>query len=157
MDAALAQEISAILLEGKDLTLATLREDGAPQATTVSYASDGARIYFGCSPQSQKAANLTRDPRVSVTVDLPYLDWNQIRGLSLGGRARRLVDPDEIGRAGALFQQKFAAEMAQFMTPDPPEMALFEIVPQVISVLDYRKGFGHTDLVEVAGAPPTTA
>jgi hypothetical protein len=25
-----------------------------------------------------------------------------------------------------------------------------KIVPKVISVLDYRKGFGHTELVEVA-------
>jgi hypothetical protein len=26
---------------------------------------------------------------------------------------------------------------------------LFRITPEIISVLDYRKGFGHTDLVRV--------
>ncbi len=31
-------------------------------------------------------------------------------------------------------------------------MALFRIEPSVISLLDYRKGFGHTDLVEAPGA-----
>ena len=30
------------------------------------------------------------------------------------------------------------------------DMACFRVEPQVISVLDYRKGFGHTDLVTVA-------
>lgn len=26
---------------------------------------------------------------------------------------------------------------------------LFRVTPRVISVLDYRKGFGHTDLIKV--------
>jgi hypothetical protein len=31
--------------------------------------------------------------------------------------------------------------------PTPEEVALFRIVPEVISVLDHTKGFGYTDLV----------
>jgi hypothetical protein len=31
--------------------------------------------------------------------------------------------------------------------PTPEQVALFRIVPEVVSVLDYTKGFGHTDLV----------
>lgn len=147
MDAALKQEILAIIQEGKDLTLATLREDGWPQATTVSYASDGMAIYFGCSPESQKARNLARDQRVSLTIDLPHARWSEIRGLSIGGRAQRITDPAEMGRIGALFLKKFSPEIEQYLSADAGDMALFQIVPGVVSVLDYRKGFGHTDLV----------
>lgn len=56
---------------GKDLSLATLRADGTPKATVVSYVSDGLSIYIGCAADSQKAANLARDPRVSLTITLP--------------------------------------------------------------------------------------
>jgi hypothetical protein len=31
-------------------------------------------------------------------------------------------------------------------------MRLFLVVPEVISILDYRKGFGHSDLVTVSDA-----
>jgi hypothetical protein len=31
--------------------------------------------------------------------------------------------------------------------PTPDGVALFRLTPNVISVLDYSKGFGHTDLV----------
>jgi hypothetical protein len=31
--------------------------------------------------------------------------------------------------------------------PGPDEVRIFRVTPEVISVLDYSKGFGHTDLV----------
>lgn len=37
--------------------------------------------------------------------------------------------------------------------PTPEEVALFRVVPEVVSVLDYAKGFGHSDIVE---CKPTT-
>jgi hypothetical protein len=33
--------------------------------------------------------------------------------------------------------------------PDANAIVFVKIVPKVISVLDYRKSFGHTELVEV--------
>lgn len=149
MDKKLKAEILAVLAEGKDLTVATLRPDGWPQATTVRYASDGLDIYFGCGASSQKAANLARDDRLSATINLPYRDWSEIRGLSLAGRARRLSDPDAVGRAGLLFLAKFP-EVAQYVTTPPDEMIMFRIEPVTFSVLNYSKGFGHTDLVKPA-------
>jgi nitroimidazol reductase NimA-like FMN-containing flavoprotein (pyridoxamine 5'-phosphate oxidase superfamily) len=154
MDHALRREIIDILEQGRDLTLATVREDGAPQATTVSYASDGLSIYFGCGVGSQKARNLARDDRVSLAVDLPYADWNEIRGLSLFGRARPLTAPAELESVGRLFRARFPQMDAYAEAPF--EMTLFCITPQIVSVLDYRKGFGHTDLV-TAGELETTA
>jgi len=31
--------------------------------------------------------------------------------------------------------------------PAPEDVAFFRVVPEVFSVLDYTKGFAHTDLV----------
>lgn len=151
MSEALRGEILAILQEGRDLTLATLRPDGAPQATTVSYASQGLTIFFGCSSNSQKAHNLARDDRVSLTIDLPYADWTQIRGLSLSGRARPVKDAQALDQVGQRFLAKFP-EAAQYVAGNEALIALYQITPELISVLDYRKGFGHTELVRVAGA-----
>lgn len=154
MDTALRKEILAILAEGRDLTLATVRPDGAPQATTVSYAADGLAIYFGCGVESQKARNLALDDRVSLTVDLPYSDWNGIRGLSLYGRAEP-VPSDARPEIGRLFAGKFP-EMAHHQG-DVGQMALFRITPLAVSVLDYRKGFGHVDLVTLDPASRSDA
>jgi hypothetical protein len=149
MDSALRTEIEAILTDASDLTIATLRADGYPQATTVSYASDGLRILFGTAADSQKAQNIARDARVSLTVNLPYSRWSEIRGLSLGGRATRVAAGSAaFERAGALLLRKFP-EIAQYVSGPVTDVALFEVVPEIVSILDYRKGFGHTELVRV--------
>jgi nitroimidazol reductase NimA-like FMN-containing flavoprotein (pyridoxamine 5'-phosphate oxidase superfamily) len=146
----LEHDIRAVIYEGQDLTLATLRPDGWPQATTVSYASDGLAIYFGCSDRSQKAQNLARDDRISAVIDLPYRHWNEIRGLSVGGRAVRVTDPAEQARAGALFLKKFAGEIEQYVQGDGAGLAMFRIAPVVFALLDYRQGFGHHEVVAAA-------
>ena len=51
---ALREQIISIIDDAQDMTIATVREDGYPQATTVSYAKDGLIIYFGASADSQK-------------------------------------------------------------------------------------------------------
>jgi hypothetical protein len=147
MDHALRENILSILSGANDLTIATVREDGYPQATTVSYAHEDLHIYFGCSDASQKARNIARDDRISLTINLPYDDWSEIRGLSLGGRAERITRQDECERAGRLLLQKFPTAIAEYAPTGLEGIALFRITPEIISVLDYRKGFGHTDLV----------
>jgi nitroimidazol reductase NimA-like FMN-containing flavoprotein (pyridoxamine 5'-phosphate oxidase superfamily) len=67
MGPALTREIIAILSLANDLTIATVREDGYPQATTVSYVNDGLTIYFGCAAQSQKAKNIGQSAKISIT------------------------------------------------------------------------------------------
>jgi general stress protein 26 len=153
MDARLREEILSILDRANDMTIATIRQDGYPQATTVSFANDGLDIYFGCSEDSQKFRNISRNGKVSLTVNLPYTNWGEIRGLSAGGHANRLTDPREIERAGRLLLQKFPQGIAEYASGALVGVAFFKIVPKVISVLDYRKGFGHTDLVNNEPAP----
>ena len=150
MDPALEREIVSILNEANDLTIANVREDGYPQATTVSYVNAGLTIYFGCAAQSQKAKNIGHNAKVSLTVNLPYASWDQIRGLSVGGKAAAVTDPKEMERAGQMMLGKFP-QIARYAPTDMEQLVVFRITPEIISVLDYRKGFGHTDLVKVVG------
>src|SRR5580765_7923181 len=94
MDEALKRKAVAILDRLRTMTIATNRPDGWPQATAVGYANEGLTLYFLCGATSQKAANLARDNRVSVTVgeDAPVM---QITGLSMAAHAERIVDPRE--------------------------------------------------------------
>jgi nitroimidazol reductase NimA-like FMN-containing flavoprotein (pyridoxamine 5'-phosphate oxidase superfamily) len=149
MDAAQRQRIVSILDAGLDLTVATNREDGYPQATTVSYVSDGMTIYFGTGAAAQKARNIARDGRVSLTVNLPYANWDEIKGVSIGGRAARVTDPDEAGKAGALMLKKFPQIANYQVFGAAMDLAMFRVSPEVISILDYSRGFGHTELVRL--------
>ncbi len=141
------------LMAGHDvMTLATVRPDGWPQATTVAYANDGLVLYFACDPDGQKVANIRLNDKVSATIDRDYPDWNQIRGLSLGGTARVVTDPDERRHAQDLLRRKFP-QWAEMPEPEDPALIAFvKVVPTVISLLDYTRGYGHTRLVRVEAA-----
>ncbi len=158
MDPNLRADVSAMLAEAKDLTLATLRPDGWPQATTVGFVPDGLMLYFACWEKGQKARNIAHDARVSFTIDLPYETWQQIRGLSGAGRAERVSDAQELRRIGAAMAERFPElnEAAPGGIDAMTESAVFRIRPVVLSVLDYSKGLGHTELVGDLGGelPP---
>ena len=146
MDCAMEVKILALLDRHRIMTLATLRPDGWPQATTVGYVSEDLTLYFLCSPFSQKARNLARDDRVSLTIDHDTPDLMAITGLSMAGHARVVEDPAEAGRVLRALPLKYPETPALPM-PGPDQVRLFRITPKVISVLEYTQGFGHADLV----------
>src|SRR6516165_5975117 len=148
MDDTLKSKILEILDQHRLMTIATNRPDGWPQATTVGYVNDDLTLYSLCSPQSQKAANLARDSRVSLTIDHDVSDPMAITGLSMAALAQPVTDTTEVAKAMKLLQTRYP-EYAAFPMPKPEEIAVYRVLPKVISVLDYSKGFGHSDLVTV--------
>ena len=150
MDAALRQKILDLLAAHRIMTVATLRPDGWPQATTVGYVSEGLTLYFLCGLDSQKAANIARDDRVSITVASDPDDVMRITGLSIAGRAHPVLDPAEAARIIALLPSRYPQQTVPlpFPMPTPEQVRIVRVQPTVVSVLDYTQGFGHTDLVE---------
>ena len=146
MNDEIRNRILALLAQHRIMTIATLRPDGWPQATTVGYVSEGLTLYFLCGLDSQKAANLARDDRVSLTIDHDTPDLMAITGLSMAAHAQAVVDPDEANRVLRMLSLKYPEQIAMPM-PTPADVRIFRVTPKVISVLDYTKGFGHTDLV----------
>jgi nitroimidazol reductase NimA-like FMN-containing flavoprotein (pyridoxamine 5'-phosphate oxidase superfamily) len=147
MDDALRPKILELLDQHRIMTVATLRPDGWPQATTVGYGNDGLTLYFLCGLDSQKAHNIARDNRVSITIDHDTPQVMDITGLSMAAHAVAVTDPAESERALALLIQKYPPQNVSLPMPRPSEVRIFRVVPKVISVLDYSKGFAHTDLV----------
>jgi nitroimidazol reductase NimA-like FMN-containing flavoprotein (pyridoxamine 5'-phosphate oxidase superfamily) len=140
------QKILALMDRHRIMTIATLRPDGWPQATTVGYAHEGLTLYFLCGPDSQKAANLARDDRVSLTIDHDTSQVMEIAGLSMAARAKIVVDAVEAAKAMRMLLIRYP-EQASLPIPSPTDVRIFRVTPVVVSVLDYSKGFGHTDLV----------
>ena len=148
MDEAIRNQILALLDQHRIMTIATLRPDGWPQATTVGYVNEGLTLYFLCGLDSQKAANLERDDRVSLAIDHDTPDLMAITGLSMAARAQAVDDRNEASRILGLFPLKYPENIAvPIPMPTPEDVKIFRVTPTVISVLDYSKGFGHTELV----------
>ncbi len=151
--------ILRLLNEHRVMAIATNRPDGWPQTTLVGYVNDGFLLYCFIARNSQKHANILRDPRVSVAIgsDAPHpLD---IKGLSFAAKASVVSDPSEIEHASELRLKRYPeyaalpppvaqTGTAQRISRRPSRgVILLRIAPEIISVLDYSRGFGNADLV----------
>ena len=128
MDETLRSKILELLDQHRLMTIATNRPDGWPQATTVGYVNDGLTIYFLCSSQSQKAANIARDNRISLTIDHDVTDPMAITGLSMAAEVQPVADPTEVAKAMNLLVTRYP-EYASFPMPKPDEIAVYRVVP----------------------------
>jgi nitroimidazol reductase NimA-like FMN-containing flavoprotein (pyridoxamine 5'-phosphate oxidase superfamily) len=150
MDDEIRRKILKLLDEHRIMTVATLRPDGWPQATTVGYVNEGLTLWFLCGLESQKAKNLARDDRLSLTIDHDTPDVMAITGLSMAAHAQAVTDRAEAEKVLRMLPLKYPdAPPIPMPMPSPDEVRLFRVTPMVISVLDYSKGFAHTDLVHL--------
>ncbi|MBR0758963.1 pyridoxamine 5'-phosphate oxidase [Bradyrhizobium sp. CCBAU 65884] len=148
MDEAFRRKILRLLDQHRTTRIATLRPDGWPQVTTVGYANDGLVIYFLCGADSQKAANLARDDRVSLTVDDDPAQVMDIAGLSMAARAKLVTDPTEFEKALRLLISRYPNQKGlDLPMPKTSDVCVFRVTPTIVSLLDYSEGFGHTDLI----------
>jgi nitroimidazol reductase NimA-like FMN-containing flavoprotein (pyridoxamine 5'-phosphate oxidase superfamily) len=107
MDETIKTKILEVLADNRIMTVATNRPDGWPQATTVGYVNDSLTLYFLCSPQSQKANNLARDSRISLTIDHDTSDPMTILGLSMAAQAQPVTDPTEVAKVLFMLPRKY--------------------------------------------------
>jgi len=142
------RQIISLLDTHRIMTIATNRLDGWPQATVVGYANDGLIIYCFIGRDSQKYANISRDPRISISIANDYPQPLLIKGLSMSAGVVSVEDPGEIDHASEILLQRYP-EYKVMPRPDPAAVPMLRITPEIVSILDYSKGFGHTDLVRV--------
>jgi PPOX class probable F420-dependent enzyme len=97
------------LLDGKSFaTVATLQADGSPQTSVVWIKRDGDHVLFSTVEARQKARNLRRDPRVSVSLFDPANPY-----LSIEIRGRAALEVDEHKALPVELSQKYLGQ-------DPP-------------------------------------
>ena len=148
MDEALRAKIIDVLKSQHLMALATVRPDGYPQATMVNYINDGLTVYFAADATSQKTGNIKINDKVSVAIASEATDFRKLRGLSLAGLAKRVADKQ---RAEELCLRLFRRlpQSRRFVPEDPDQLAVFEIEPIAISLVDYASGFGTSHLLEL--------
>jgi PPOX class probable F420-dependent enzyme len=102
------------MLDGRNFaTVSTLNPDGGPQASVVWVMRDDDKVLFTVTSTKQKARNLARDPRVSVTIfDLA----NPYHSVELRGTAKLTEDPDKT--LSKKLSQKYLDEDPPNESPD---------------------------------------
>lgn len=142
------QKAVEILAQNRLMAIATVRADGWPQTTMVGYANDDILLYFAISRASQKFANIERDNRVSLVVGRDFHDPATIKGLSIAARADEVRDTRQREQAIDMLLERHPA-LAKLERPKPEHSAIMRANPEIITILDYSKGFGHADLLTV--------
>jgi len=103
--------ICDLLTEQELGVLSTVRGDGSPSASVMSFAGDGSAVYCHTFGYTRKSEDLRRDPRVAYTLaHLPGQGKNgslATRMVQMSGRAAFVDDPSEIDRAVALCAKQF--------------------------------------------------
>ena len=86
--------------------------------------------------------------RVSLAIDDDTPQAMEIAGLSMAAHAEVVDDQAEGEKALHLMIQRYPEQKSiPGPMPTPADVRIFRLRPIVISLLDYSKGFGHTDLV----------
>jgi nitroimidazol reductase NimA-like FMN-containing flavoprotein (pyridoxamine 5'-phosphate oxidase superfamily) len=139
---------SRILDAHRIMAISTLRPDGWPQTTIVGFANDVLAVYFLIFRSSQKFANIRHDHRVSIAVGGEPRDMREAKAVFAGALASEVVEPDERDNAWRLLVQRHA-NLADFDLPGSAQAALMRADCKYVSVLDYTKGFGHTEAFSI--------
>lgn len=147
MDADLKERILSNLKAHFYLNLATTNSDNPkqPHVSSVVYVNNGLDLYFGTSTKTQKFINLTSNPKVAATIDEYTTDWAELKGIQIEGEAE-VVKEDIAAFVYGIYSEKFPIIKS---IPAIPDNRFIKITPRKIWMLDYSKGFGYRDYLEL--------
>lgn len=152
----LKRQILSYVESHNTMTLATCRNE-VPWAATVFYASDGLRLYFFSAPDSRHCQNLAANPRVAVTIQEDYRDWQKIKGIQIEGRVAQVDSLIEKGKAMAVYARKYPEVMKIFVNPASGalyqaflKVRFYRVAPERVLYIDNEQGFGKRQEMTVA-------
>lgn len=121
-------EATRRLLDDRNFaTVATLNPDGGPQTSVVWILREGDTVVFSVTAARQKARNLARDPRISMTV---FETGNPYHSVEIRGTAELAEDPDKsLPRA---VSHKYLGEDPQ-PEPDHVTRLIIRVTPERIN------------------------
>ena len=138
----LTPEVRALLEGANYAHLATLMPDGSPHSVAVWTGIEDDHVVFFTQPQSQKARNLARDPRVTCLVETGE-EYFELRGVQVVGTARCVEDPAgvlEIGRGVAAVTTGMTADaLAEYTAHTARKRVGFVVEPLRVISWDHRR------------------
>jgi PPOX class probable F420-dependent enzyme len=105
-------ELSDFLVANMKVQVATIGPDGTPHLSTLFYVVENGNIAFWTYGRSQKIVNLRRDPRITCLVE-DGVDYFELRGATITGKARLIEDYDEILALGSRVAKRMAGTDGQ--------------------------------------------
>lgn len=137
------EELWSFVAERQSLQVATINKDGTPQLTTLWFAVVDGAIIFETFTKSQKIVNLKRDPRIAVLVE-DGLRYEELRGVSINGRAELVDDPPKVERYAQAVVKKYNPEVSAEMVPEVAKAlarkrTVVIVRPEKIASWDHRK------------------
>lgn len=137
-------EVQELLAEEMKVQVATIGTDGVPHLTTLFYDVIDGKIAFWTYGKSQKIANIRRDDRVSALVE-GGVEYSELRGVSITGRARLVEDYDEIKAIGSKVVTRMAGGVDlgelgdQIVSKQATKRVGVVIEPDHVASWDHRK------------------
>ncbi|GAB4425164.1 MAG: hypothetical protein Fur0044_23270 [Anaerolineae bacterium] len=148
----LTLRIKQFLAAHTTLTLATLAEDGRPQAAPLFYAElDDLSLVFISEQRVRHSQNVARDERVAAAIYADGQQWQSIRGVQLEGRCVALSGPiAEAARRAYLAKYPFIIENTG-LTGMLERVTFYKITPVWLRLIDNSQSFGHKEEWRVEG------
>jgi len=110
------EEIAAYLERRRTATMATIGATGQPHLVAMWYSIIDGDIWFETKARSQKAVNLRRDPRITVSVE-DGLTYDSLRGVAIEGTAEIVEDPDAIWAVGVSVWERYNGPYSEEVKP----------------------------------------
>jgi uncharacterized protein YhbP (UPF0306 family) len=142
----LRTRLQHFLAEHTTLTLATVGEDGQPQAASLFFAEmDDLSLIFISDKQVRHSQNIARDSRVAATIYADGQQWQSIRGLQLEGVCTELSgQAAKTAKAVYLTKYPFISRNA-LLTAMLLRVTFYKITPTWLRLIDNSQGFGHKE------------
>ncbi|MGH7823859.1 MAG: pyridoxamine 5'-phosphate oxidase family protein [Candidatus Binatia bacterium] len=144
----LKRQILRYLESHNTMTLGTCAED-VPWAATVFYASDELKLYFFSAPESRHCQNLAVNPRVAVTIQEDYKDWQKIKGIQLEGTVGMVDSVVEKAKSMTVYARKYPDVIKLFTNPASGifykaflKVKFYCVTPGKVFFIDNEQGFG---------------
>jgi PPOX class probable F420-dependent enzyme len=135
-------EVTTFLASSRKMQLATINRDGTPHLVTMFYTLLDGQIAFWTYYSSQKARNLTRDPRATCLVE-DGENYFELRGVQIQGVTKRIVEPAKIlaiGRQIAPEMSGVPAEVvAEYVAHTARKRWAYVLEPERIISWDHHK------------------
>ncbi|MBI3600529.1 MAG: pyridoxamine 5'-phosphate oxidase family protein [Nitrospinae bacterium] len=127
--------------------LATIYSDDAeqPHVSSIAYVNNGFDLYFTTSVKTQKFVNMEKNPKIAMTIDEDEPDWMKLNGLQIEGIAEVLKEK-LVPAVFEIYADKFPIIKG---FPSNPDYRFIKIIPKKMWVIDYKRGLGHRDYLEL--------
>lgn len=109
-----AEQVEGFFRAHRHHVLATLRRDGSPRVSGIEVTFTAEQLWLGMMPDSRKAADLRRDPRMalhSASVDPDETSGAWAGDAKLSGRAVAVADDERRAAVAAIGAEASAAEV----------------------------------------------